>query len=309
MPPNLRLRSQQFATFRKCQGQRHLSLAPPRNVGRSIHNVPVKLSECGCGEPAPIAKKTQSSLGRVAWLRRIHLRAGDEARTLMVATHSGDREPELDYPHLEQAFPAILNGACAIDSRTGDGVAELRGAISSRAAELPQMGQLISPRWVAAREEILARAVGEPQMEYEKFTEVCERHGVAGAEVSTLAKQMHDLGLIMYFAEDEGLRDVVVLNPEWLTRAISYVLEDQPTWRARGVLDHARLKAIWHDRQDGYDTRYHRYFLRLMEKFDISYRLDSDHLHSLVAQMVPHQRSALPWQGGTDLEEGTRACG
>lgn len=242
-----------------------------------------------------------------AWLRRIHLRVGDDARILVVATHCREREPEIDYPHLEQAFPSVLNGACAIDSRTGDGVAALRGAVSSRAAKLPQMGQLISPRWVAARDEVLTRAADEPQMEYEGFTRICERHGVAGAEAGTLAKLMHDLGLIMYFAEDEGLRDVVVLNPEWLTRAISYVLEDQPTRQSRGVLDHARLKAIWHDRPDGYDSRYHRYFLRLMEKFDISYRLDSDPLRSLVAQMVPHQRPVLPWQAGTDLEKGTRA--
>ena len=242
-----------------------------------------------------------------AWLRRIHLRVGDDARALVVATHAEDRQPELDYPHLEQEFPSLLNGSRAIDSRTGDGVAALREAISSCAAQLPQMGQLISPRWVAAREEILTRAADEPQMGYEQFTQICERHGVVGPEIITLAKLMHDLGLIIYFAEDEGLRDIVVLNPEWLTRAISYVLEDQPTRQARGVLDHARLKTIWQDRPDGYDRRYHRYFLRLMEKFDISYRLDSDHLHSLVAQVVPHQRPALPWQATTTLREGSRA--
>ena len=39
----------------------------------------------------------------------------------------------------------------------------------------------------------------------------------------------YDLGLIIYFAEDEGLRDIVVLNPEWLTRAISYVLVTRGT--------------------------------------------------------------------------------
>ena len=54
---------------------------------------------------------------------------------------------------------------------------------------------------------------------------------------------MHDLGLIIYYADDEGLRDIVVLNPEWLTKAISYVLEDEATRQAGGILDHARLQA------------------------------------------------------------------
>ena len=53
---------------------------------------------------------------------------------------------------------------------------------------------------------------------------------------------MHDLGLIIYYADDEGLRDIVVLNPEWLTKAISYVLEDDATRQAGGILDHARLR-------------------------------------------------------------------
>ena len=51
---------------------------------------------------------------------------------------------------------------------------------------------------------------------------------------------------------------------------------------------------------------YHRYFLRLMEKFDISYRLEGDELHSLIAQLVPLPRPSLPWQASTPLHAGFR---
>jgi hypothetical protein len=117
---------------------------------------------------------------------------------------------------------------------------------------------------------------------------------------------MHDLGYVIYFAEDEGLRDVIVLNPEWLTKAISYVLEDIPTRRADGILDHARLKEIWQLHPGGYAPHYHPYFLRLMEKFDISHRLDEDELRSLIPQLVPHQRPLLPWQAGTSARPDVR---
>ena len=63
---------------------------------------------------------------------------------------------------------------------------------------------------------------------------------------------MHDLGQIIYYGDDEGLKDVVVLNPEWLTKAISYVLEDRVTRDAYGILDHRRLKEIWQDGPDGH---------------------------------------------------------
>jgi internalin A len=114
---------------------------------------------------------------------------------------------------------------------------------------------------------------------------------------------MHDVGQIIYYGEDDGLRDFVVLNPEWLTKAIGYVLRDNPTRLAAGELDHGRLKEIWQDRP-GYPVRYHRYFLRLMEKFDISYRLEEH--RSLVAQLVPYERPDLPWDSGTPVPDRSR---
>ncbi len=235
------------------------------------------------------------------WLRRIRLRVGSEARVLVVATHCDERRPELDFPHLRQMFPELLMGQCEVDNRTGHGIPELREKIAAEAAQLPQMGQLINPRWIEARDEILARAETDPQIPYEEFVDICQRYHVNGEEIVTLAELMHDLGHIIYYGDDEGLRDFVVLNPEWLTKAISYVLEDVPTRQSAGVLDHARLVDIWQNRQDGvtYPARYHPYFLRLMEKFDISYRLEDDEYRSLVAQLVPHNRPDLPWDSGT----------
>ena len=168
------------------------------------------------------------------------------------------------------------------------------------------MGQRISARWGPAANDVLARAAAEPQIWFEKFEEICALHGVTGHEAVTLAELMHDLGHIIYYGDDDGLRDVVVLNPEWLTQAISCVLDDKATTRAGGVLYHANLKAIWQNDGKEYPARYHPYFLRLMEKFDISYRLEDEHA-SLVAQLVPYERPAdLPWQHGAPAAEGTR---
>lgn len=242
------------------------------------------------------------------WLRRIRLRVGSEARAIVVATHCAERLPDLDYRYLKQSFPEMLAGSFAVDNRDGQGIVELRDAIAERAAQLPQMGQLLSPRWVRARDTIIARASNDPQISYEDFEADCAAEGLTGRETVILAELLHDLGHIIYYGDDDGLRDIVVLNPEWLTRAISYVLNDQPTRDTGGVLDHARLRQLWQEHRDGggYPARYHPYFLRLMEKFDVSYRIDGDDQHSLVAQLVPHERSELPWQRDTPLPVGMR---
>ncbi len=120
------------------------------------------------------------------WLRRIRLRVGHDARVLIVATHCDERRPELDYPQLDGAFPGMLAGRHEIDNRTGTGIDDLRNAMATEAARLPQMGQLINPRWIAARDEILTQARTEPQISYEQFADTCHRHGVTGDEVITL---------------------------------------------------------------------------------------------------------------------------
>ena len=245
----------------------------------------------------------------VGWLRRIRLRVNSEARAMVVATHCQDYQPDLGYSVLRQVFPELLAGQYMVDNRTGSGIPELRSGIAAEAAMLPQMGQLISPRWIAVRDEILALAQVEPQIPYQQFTEICKRHHVYGSEIDTLAELMHDLGQIVYYGADEGLREFVILDPEWLTKAISYVLEDELTRHSNGILDHSRLAEIWQARKHGltYSSSYHPYFLRLMEKFDFSYRLDDDGRRSLVTQLVQHDRPDLPWNAHVSPPDGLRS--
>ena len=228
------------------------------------------------------------------WIKRIRLRIGEHARILIVATFGDEHSIELDYPGLKRKFGDLLIGHYTIDNRSGNGIEELRQAIAVYAARLPQMGSLLSVPWLTARNEILARP--EPQIGYNLFQSICERHGLSAEETETLASLLHDLGHIIHYSDDEGLRDVVVLQPEWLTKAIGFILEDRPTRSARGILHHDRLKEIWPTEGSGptYPARYHPYFVRLMEKFDVSYRLP-DEQASLVAQLVPFERPELRW--------------
>ena len=243
------------------------------------------------------------------WLRPIRLRVSGDARALVVGTHcSGEQHPDPDYPHLRQTFAGLLAGQFEADSKTGRGIPELRQAIAADAAALPQMGQLLSPRWIAARDEVLGLAEAEPIISLERFAAICCRHGVESDQATALAELLHILGRVIYFGDDQGLRDLVVINPGWLTKAISYLLADETTRKADGVLDHARLREIWQRPEDGpaYPARYHPYLLRLMEKFDVSCRLGGDQYRSLVAQLVPQDRPVLPWDFQTPVPEGTR---
>jgi hypothetical protein len=122
---------------------------------------------------------------------------------------------------------------------------------------------------------------------------------LSGIDTETLAHLMHDLGYIVHYSDDEKLRDDVILKPEWLTKAIGFVLEDRATQDAEGILPDARLTQVWRDHpfqdEPRYDPALYPFFLRLMEKYDVCYRL-TDGKASLVAQHVPQVRPEnLPW--------------
>ena len=244
------------------------------------------------------------------WLRRIRLRVATAGRAFIVATHcSGERQPDLDLPSLKREFGALLGGHFQVDSETGYGIADLRSAIATELEAFPQMGQAISLRWVAARDEILGLAGSEPQISFERFEAICAGHGIPADQAASLADLLHLTGQVICYSDDQALRDFVVLDPEWLTKAISFVLEDAVTRKSGGILEHSRLREIWRNRDvlanPGrsaallYPPAYHPYFLRLMEKFDVSYRIHDDADRSLVPQMVPYDRPTLPWDSRT----------
>jgi hypothetical protein len=94
------------------------------------------------------------------------------------------------------------------------------------------------------------------------------RHaGVALKDVSVLRKWMHELGDILYFEEDSELNDIVILKPQWVTEYISKVLESDEIRENNGILTRHHLQKLWQD----LDPSLHNTFLRLMEKFDLSY--------------------------------------
>ncbi len=239
------------------------------------------------------------------WLNMIRLRVGDEARVLIVSTHckTGERIARIDQPVLQQQYGAMIVGFYEVDSLVPDpatgemtGIAELKRAIAKHAAGLEQMGMLFNNDWKAARDELLAR--DEPRISFAAFSGTCAAHGLSQLDADTLAHLMHDLGYIVHYSDDENLRDDVVLKPQWLTKAIGFVLEDRATAEHEGILPDGHLTQVWRDHafegEPRYDPNVYPFFLRLMEKYDVCYRL-TDGKASLVAQHVPQVRPELPW--------------
>ncbi|MCK6560498.1 hypothetical protein HUU39_13110 [candidate division KSB1 bacterium] len=250
------------------------------------------------------------------WLKLIRLRVGDEARVIIVATHcrTGQRLARIDQPVFLRDFGSMIAGFHEVDSLVDDpatgekvGLRELQGLIQNAAKDLEQMGMEFNRDWRESRDELLA--LPQPYLSYEEFAAVCRRHHLNEPATRALARLMHDLGYTVHYVEDERLQDFVVLQPEWLTKAIGFVLEDRATQESNGILPDQCLREVWWDHpfagEPRYAPQFYPFFLRLMEKYDVSYRLESGDA-SLVAQHVPQVRPALPWLPEETASSGRR---
>ncbi len=239
------------------------------------------------------------------WLNMLRLRVGEAARVIIVSTHckTGERIARIDKPVLKQEYGDMIVDFLEVDSLiddpdTGDkfGIAALKQQIANTAKTFGQMGAKLNRAWRESRDELLE--MDKPRITYTDFAAVCERRGLSTIATRTLADLMHDLGYIVYYGDDEALQDDVVLQPEWLTKAIGFVLEDRTTQAMDGILPDSRLKEVLFDHPFANEPRYspevYPFFLRLMEKYDVSYRLE-DGTASLVSQHVPQVRPRLPW--------------
>jgi hypothetical protein len=180
-----------------------------------------------------------------------------------------------------------------VSSKTGQGIPELKDAVSMHAATLPVMGQLCPVSWIELEKALLA--LPRHHIDVNTYRDLCVENGVQDANTqSLLGGYLHDLGKILYFRDDPILRMMVILKPNWVTKAISQVLVD-PTTRARaGILIHDDLPRIWgSDEQHEYsDPTLYPIFLHLMERFELCYQINpagqwEDATQSLIPQLLP----------------------
>jgi internalin A len=230
------------------------------------------------------------------WLETIKAHAPD-APVLLVVTHVDERMPDLNYQLYKDVYPQIA-GHLGVSNKNGQGIAELKAMLVEQAVRLPLMGQPWPGRWLSAENVVLARP--EHHIDADTYTHCCLTCEVeADIAKGPLGNYLHDLGKILYFRDDYVLSNLIVLKPNWVTRAISRVLVDEATSKRQGILLHSDLPRIWAVDEDGqpYESYLYPVFLRLMERFYLSYQIEADapgdhSTSSLIPQLLPYQPPA-----------------
>jgi hypothetical protein len=254
------------------------------------------------------------------WIKLI-LHREPTAKILVVATHGGpdQRLPDISPQELRDQFgPDKVFGFFHVDSKPDaagvrHGIDALKVEIGKVAAGIPELSRTVPTRWQNTREALRKRP--EAYLPYPEFVRVCrEEHGLDDEQTAVFGRIVHELGDLIHYHTDPALKDIVVLKPNWLAKAISFVLADPTTRDRHGLADHAHLCRLWSNPpvkgEEGYPPELHPIFLRLMEKFDLSYPVvlggppGQPSATSLIAQLVGDDRPASLPGWGEKPEDG-----
>jgi GTPase SAR1 family protein len=247
-----------------------------------------------------------SQAGQVKeWIQLVKRRE-PSAKILVVATHGGpqQRQPDIDRQELWDLFgKETVVDFFFVESKPDKhgnrkGIDELKRAIAQVAASLPEVGRSVPKSFADVRQALQDKSA--PYLPLRDVLDICRAHNMDDEIARLFITISHRLGHLTHYENDPTLRDIVILRPDWLATAMSYVLDDEATRAAHGLVKFSRLAQLWDDKNRTADSRYpatlHPIFLRLMERFDLSYRVadltsrsDSDPI-SLIGQLVPDIR-------------------
>ena len=115
-----------------------------------------------------------------------------------------------------------------------------------------------------------------------------------------VASSMATLGVITQFPGCPDLRDFIVLRPQWLTKAISEIMEDKQLADDKGKISLQRMQAVWDTKgYEGMFTTFHN----CMKEFELCYDLDDHDRSCLVPLRFGYAQPDIPWATGENAKE------
>ncbi|MGB1249638.1 MAG: COR domain-containing protein [Candidatus Promineifilaceae bacterium] len=212
------------------------------------------------------------------WLDAIKSRA-PQSPIFIVATHTDERDARVPLRELQEAYPNIV-AHHAVSCKSGNGIDGLRRAIRGEAAKLPLMGESWPKYWLQAAN--IVRQHPDNHIPTAEFFDLLTANGVVDKNAKILANWLHELGDILYYADDETINDTVILKPQWVTAHISRVLTSENVANNHAILTRDEMNRLWKD----LPVSLRDHFLRIMEQFDLSYRTKQDRDKSLVVERL-----------------------
>ncbi len=237
------------------------------------------------------------------WLDTIRARAG-KVKVAMVITECEQRTPYVPQDKLQAQYGDLLGEdqwLFPVGCEDNSGVAELQEYLKRSAADLEFMGRKWPESYSRAEDVIeeLAES-GAEHIDRSGLYHVFAECNIDQPNFDDVAAAMATLGVITQFPDCHDLANFVVLQPQWLTKAISHIMEDQQLTDDKGEISFQRMQEVW-DSQGHGDL--FAVFHNCLKEFELCYDLEDRAGGCLVPLRFGYQQPEIPWTNAQGMKE------
>ncbi len=242
------------------------------------------------------------------WLDTIRARA-PQAKVVIVISQCEQRSPHIPLDKIQSQYGDMLaeewffSVGCKPEkgSKLGKNIEKLRNFLQRAASNLEFMGSPWPMSYEKAEAAIKAKSkTNVSHISRAKLDDILRKADVSEGNFDGAANSMARIGAITQFPDCPDLRDFVVLKPQWLTKAISIVMEDGQLSEDKGEIALKRMESIWSK------ARYVAMFATFhdcMKEFELCYDLEDHSSSCLVPLRFGYVAPSIPWTEIPGLKE------
>ena len=232
------------------------------------------------------------------WLNIIKL-LGDDSPVIIVLNKCDQPTKELPIKEYKDFFNNI-SGFHKISLKKGyeEKFKYFKDELIRLVSHLPHIGTPLPKRWVDIRNDLEnLKLAGKNYISLEEYLSICRKHYRKETSALFLSEYFHDLGVVLHFQNDIELKETVILNHEWITKAVYKLLDDQKIIDQNGRFDGGDIERIWATEEFKFKKLE---LLSLMKnnKFDLCFSLPSGGY--LIPRLLPVDEIEHDWNSSPE---------
>ncbi len=212
------------------------------------------------------------------WLRIVSLLSRNSP-ILVVQNKIDQRASLVEEQYLKEHFPNIV-GFYKVSAKEKTGIEELKKSILDEINKLPHIGEQLPKVWIDIRDNL--KQSNKKFIKLDDYIYVCKEFGIDFEQALHLSNYFHDLGIFLHFQDNDILRNIIFLNPDWATEAVYKIIDTKEVVLNQGKFNYSQLKNIWQDYPDDKFS----FLIELMKKFELCFLLPNG-VDYIVPELLP----------------------
>lgn len=225
------------------------------------------------------------------WLNVIRL-LSNNSPVIIVLNKIDERITNIDEKSLKAKFKNIVSFH-QVSARSGQNIEQLTNEIGKEIDSLPLIGDKLPKVWMEIR--TILETLDANYVSIEKYLTICNQLGLSNKRALFLSQYFHDLGVFLHFQDDNLLRNILFLKPEWATNAVYKILDSKDVIIRDGEFDSEMLDKIL----DSFERDKRPYIVTLMKKFELCFEVERGIF--LIPELLKPERLEFDWDYKNNL--------